>query len=127
MSGRRDHEEMVVVTKTYDLILWSCHHTGKFPRKHRFVLGERIERNLYDLLETLIGAEYTRQRQGLLEHANPTLAMLRFQMRLAKDLRCLRVNSLRHYFHGRGGLGWHGGQVRHAGKAAGEARAQIDD
>jgi hypothetical protein len=27
------------------LILWSCNHTGKFPRNHRFVLGERIERN----------------------------------------------------------------------------------
>jgi len=42
--------ELTVITKTYDLILWSCNHTGKFPRNHRFVLGERIERNLYDLL-----------------------------------------------------------------------------
>jgi hypothetical protein len=54
MAGRRDHQELVVITKTYDLILWSCHHTGKFPPNHRFVQGERIERNLYDLLETLI-------------------------------------------------------------------------
>jgi hypothetical protein len=30
------------------------------------VLGERIERNLYDLLETLIQAKYTTQRQPLL-------------------------------------------------------------
>jgi hypothetical protein len=50
MSVRRSHEELTVITKTYDLILWSCHHTGKFPRNHRFVLGERIERTLYDLL-----------------------------------------------------------------------------
>ncbi|MHB1425375.1 MAG: hypothetical protein ACYC3I_19570 [Gemmataceae bacterium] len=27
------NQELVVITKTYDLILWSCHHTGKFPRK----------------------------------------------------------------------------------------------
>ena len=93
MSIRRDHEELVVLTKTYDLILWSCHHTGKFPRNHRFVLGERIERNLYDLLETLIRAKYTRQRQSLLEQANLTLEILRFQMRLAKDLQCLKVES----------------------------------
>ena len=26
-------------TKTYDLILWSCKHTGKSPRNLRFVLG----------------------------------------------------------------------------------------
>jgi hypothetical protein len=85
--------ELIVITKTYDLILWSCHHTGKFPRNHRFVLGERIERNLYDLLETLIRARYTRNRQPLLEQANLTLEILRFQMRLAKDLQCLKTNS----------------------------------
>jgi len=39
-------QELIVIAKTYDLILWSCNHTGKFPRNHRFVLGERIERNL---------------------------------------------------------------------------------
>ena len=42
-------QELIVITKTYDLILWSCNHTSKFPRNHRFVLGERIERNLCSL------------------------------------------------------------------------------
>ncbi len=83
----------MVITKTYDLVLWACHHTSRFPRNHRFVLGERIERNLYDLLETLIQAKYTRQRQGLLDQANLRLETLRFQMRLAKDLQCLKVDS----------------------------------
>jgi hypothetical protein len=31
---------------------------SKFPRNHRFVLGERIERNLYDVLETRIVAAF---------------------------------------------------------------------
>ncbi len=86
-------EELTVITKTYDLILWSCNHTGRFPHNHRFVLGERIERNLYELLETLIQAKYTRQRQPLREEANLTLEILRFQMRLAKDLQCLKPQS----------------------------------
>ena len=38
MADLRRHEALVVITKTYDLILWSCNHTGKFPRNHRFVL-----------------------------------------------------------------------------------------
>ena len=54
-------EELVVITKTYDLILWSCNHTSRFPRQHRFVLGERLERNLYDLLEMLIQAVVPRR------------------------------------------------------------------
>ena len=57
------------------------------------MLGERIERNLYDLLETLIQAKHTRQRQPLLERANLMLQILRFQMRLAKDLQCLNIES----------------------------------
>src|SRR5205809_7327926 len=73
MADLKRHEELVVITKTYDLILWSCNHTSKFPRNHRFVLGERIERNLYTLLETLIQAKYTKNRQRLLEQANLTL------------------------------------------------------
>jgi len=38
-------QELIVITKTYDLILWSCNRTSRFRRNHRFVLGERIERN----------------------------------------------------------------------------------
>ena len=62
-------------------------------RNHRFVLRERIERNLYDLLEILIRAKYTRNRQELLDQANLVLEILRLQMRLAKDLQCLKVES----------------------------------
>ena len=82
-----------MITKTYDLILLSCNHTSRFHRNHRFVLGERIERNLYGLLETLIQAKYTRNRHRLLEEANLTLEVLRFRMRPAKDLQCLKVNG----------------------------------
>ena len=87
----RKDQELIVITKTYDLILWSCNHTSKFPRNHRFVLGERIDRNLYGLLETLIAAKYTKNRQRLLEDTYLALEVLRFQMRLAKGLLCLKV------------------------------------
>ncbi len=41
MGGPKEQVELTVITKAYDLILWSCNHTSKFPRNHRFVLGER--------------------------------------------------------------------------------------
>ncbi len=49
----------------------------QIPRKHRFVLGERIERNLYDLLSVLIRSKYTKHRQELLEQANLAVEILR--------------------------------------------------
>ena len=90
---KRTEQELVVITKTYDFILWSCNHTARFPRSHRFVLGERIERKLYDLLETLIQAKYSREPRVLLQDANLKLEILRFQLRLAKDLKCLKPKS----------------------------------
>jgi hypothetical protein len=44
MTDRKSQQELVVITKTYDLILWSRNHTGKFPRNHRFVLGSSRSR-----------------------------------------------------------------------------------
>ena len=32
LAGRRKDEELVVITKTYDLILWSCNHTDVASR-----------------------------------------------------------------------------------------------
>ncbi len=51
---KRD-EELTVITKTYDLILWTCNHVSRFPRNHRFGLGERIERIVYVRLSRRTG------------------------------------------------------------------------
>lgn len=91
--ANRKQEELVIIVKTYDLMKWCCEHTSKFPRNYRFVLGERIERNLYDILEWLIEAKYTKERLEILTKINLRLEILRFQFRIAKDLQCLRVNS----------------------------------
>ena len=34
--------ELVVITKTYDLVLWSCRHLAKFPWRYRFTVGLRV-------------------------------------------------------------------------------------
>jgi hypothetical protein len=31
-----------VVSDAYELLKWLVDHVGKFPRSHRFVLGERM-------------------------------------------------------------------------------------
>ena len=89
----KEAPELKVIQRTYDLVRWSCQHTARFPRSHRFVLGERLERRLYTLLEALIQARYTRERRDLLRQANLHLEVLRFQFRLAHDLQCLRTSS----------------------------------
>ncbi len=53
MAGRRKDEELVVITKTYDLILWSCNHTSTFPRNHSFVQSERLDKDVWCIAEAV--------------------------------------------------------------------------
>ena len=46
----KKNEELTVITKTYDLIVWTVNHTSRFPRNHRHVLGLRIEQHLVSWL-----------------------------------------------------------------------------
>jgi hypothetical protein len=85
--------EMLVIAKAYDLVLWSSERVATFPRSHRFTLGDRLERRLYDVLDLLLRAKYVRERAGLLRQANLELEMLRFQFRLARDLKCISLDS----------------------------------
>ena len=85
-------EELPIIRAFYDFVLWLSPKIAKFPRDQRFVLGERMERQLYEVLENLIRAKYTRSRKVILDQVNLDLEILRFQIRLAKDMRCLSQN-----------------------------------
>jgi hypothetical protein len=84
-------ENVLVVNRTYDLIVDLVPQIARFPRSYRFVLGERIERDLYSILDGLLDAQYGRDRTSALRHVNVELERLRFRMRLAKDLRIVSI------------------------------------
>ena len=86
-------QEVPVILKLYDLMLWTLNHTARFPRHHRYSLGTKIEATLLELLDVLIEARYVREKTALLDRANIVLERFRFQMRLAKDLKVLAPNS----------------------------------
>ena len=75
-----------VVSKVYDLMLWLSPLVAKFPRSHRFVLGDRIQHLVLDILDLPIEAAYTRDKAGLLRRAAIQVEKLRYLMRAAKRL-----------------------------------------
>lgn len=86
-------KELKVISDFYDFMLWTIRHTEKFPRHHRYSLGVAIENRLQKLLGLLLKAKYSRDKTELLNEANIELEILRFQIRLAKDLKVLPVKS----------------------------------
>ena len=90
-------DDLQVVARAYDMILWTCSHVARFPRLHRFALGKRLDDLLAAVLEGLVRARYDpAERRGRLRQVNTELELLRFQFRLAKDLRCLALGSYEH-------------------------------
>lgn len=87
----------VAVLKTYDFVLWVVPKVEHFGRAHRFTIGERLTNQALDLLDTLVEAAYTKQKDGLLLRANRQVNGIRYLLRLAKDLKLLGVES---YLHG---------------------------
>jgi hypothetical protein len=90
--------ELKVIADCYDLALYLSQRVEKFPRSHRFTLGADIERRAQGLLGELIRAKYapSDRRPSILTEVNAELEVLRFQIRLAKDLKALPVTSQGH-------------------------------
>ena len=80
----------------YQFLLWLIPTLEKFPRSQKFQLGDRLQNESLAVLDRLIEATYTRERQSLLRAANLGLEKLRFGLRLAKDLRHLDLKRYEH-------------------------------
>jgi hypothetical protein len=85
--------ELKVIADFYDFMLWVINHTQRFPRHHRYTLGIAIENRLQQILTLLLRAKYSKDKSRFLDEANIELEVLRFQVRMTKDLKILPVKS----------------------------------
>ncbi len=96
-GGKHDRpastEELIVITKAYDLVREMTRRVGKFPRDYKFVLGDRILANVYELLDLLVEAKYTRNKLAILDRANLRLEQMRFQVRLTHDEKLMSTHQ----------------------------------
>ncbi|MBE9580904.1 MAG: hypothetical protein IMF18_04720 [Proteobacteria bacterium] len=60
------HKEIDAITKLYDLLLWMVPKLEKFPRSQKFLLADRIENLMLDILDLLIDAAYSRNKEATL-------------------------------------------------------------
>jgi 23S rRNA-intervening sequence protein len=88
--------ELPIIQKTYDLIKWYVPHLNKLPRDHKFGLGDRIIKGLYDFLEGLIRVRFTKNKRDQLQAMNTELDVLRYQTRLLHDFRVLPIQQYEH-------------------------------
>jgi hypothetical protein len=90
--------ESPLFARTHDLILWLIPQAQKFPRAHRFGLGERTQSAALDFQELLIAAGKTRgsERRAHLLQADVRLAQLKHWARVGLELRLFSVGQYEH-------------------------------
>ncbi len=89
MTGDAVRRTGPALESMYRFVLWLVPTVERFPRRQKFLLGERLQATALDVLERLVEATYTRDRRRHLAAANLGIEKLRFLCRLAKDLQHL--------------------------------------
>jgi hypothetical protein len=85
-------EELPIIQKAYDLVLWYVPVLNRLPRDHKYGIGNRLVDGVYCFLEELIRARYAREKIAVLESVNARLDILRYQTRILHDLKLIETN-----------------------------------
>jgi hypothetical protein len=89
-----NYNDLFLFQKTYDLVLWLHPILNKFPKSQKFVLAQRIENCLIEVLEDLVKLNSQKLKSDILmEDLNVKIDRLRILVRLAKDLKFISVKS----------------------------------
>ncbi len=89
----KEQKEVNALTKTYDLLLWIIPQLEKFPKSQKYLLGDRIETLILDIMDLIIQSIYTKNKTSLLKEANLKIEKLRYLIRLTMDLKYFSIKK----------------------------------
>lgn len=90
--------DMIILTRTFDLLAWLTPRTERFPKLHRFTVTQRLMNAALDFQEALFDAhsQTGTTRYKHLRAADAHLNKLRLYLRLAHQWRWLNDGQYRH-------------------------------
>ncbi len=90
--------EMIILTRTFDLLAWLAPRTEKFPKIHRQTVTQRLMNAALDFQEAIFDAQSQggTTQQKHLRAADSHLNKLRLYLRLAHQWRWLNDGQYRH-------------------------------
>ena len=78
-------DEPIIFVKWMEFLKWLLPQLENFPKRVRFTLANRIENLALDLVEDLVEARYTHNKQSILRCANLRLEKLRVLLRICQE------------------------------------------
>lgn len=91
-------DEMVIFTRTYDLLTWLLPLAEKFPRSQRFVVTQRLQSAALNFQELILEANSLRttRRAEKLVLADAELRKIRLYLRLCLRWKWMNPGQYRH-------------------------------
>ncbi len=91
-------EDMIILTKTFDLLAWLLPKSEKFPKAFRFTITQRLMNSTLDFQESLFAAlsQGGTTRQKHLRSADAQLNNVRLYLRLVHTWGWLNDGQYRH-------------------------------
>ncbi|MEM7478083.1 MAG: four helix bundle protein [Planctomycetota bacterium] len=86
-------QELAVLTSTTKLTSWMLGKLEKLPRSHRYGLGLRMETKCYEIIEHLIEAKFSPEKDEPLREAALKVEQLRYLARLCVERRLLALKN----------------------------------
>jgi hypothetical protein len=94
--NRPSTAELPIQEAALDLVRWFIPILHRLPRLHRHGLGDRLIANLYELLEQLALARYSRQKRAILEPLAGRMHLIQLQIRLLHDFGLIDMRRYEH-------------------------------
>jgi len=87
----------VIAVRMETLLQWVVERVAKFPREHKYTVGDRLVETCLDITCCLVEASYRRDKQADLAAASRALVRARVLVRLARSLRCMSEAQHLHF------------------------------
>ena len=88
--------KLPILQKTYNIVKWYVPIINRIPKNQKYLLGDRLITSLYNFLEGLIHAQYSREKLLTLTALNTQLEVIRYQTRLLHDFTILPTDRYEH-------------------------------
>ena len=90
-------KDFIIHTKMIDVAVWLFEKANTFPKKQRFVLGQKIENSALVCLRLIVEANEIKTESAVLEkldELNIELCVLRDLLRMAYEVNFIKATSL---------------------------------
>ncbi len=87
----------VIAIRMEALLQWVVERVAKFPRDHKFTVGDRLIETCLDVTCALVEASYKRDKVHELGQASRALVRARLLFRLARALHCVSEAQHLHF------------------------------